>query len=280
MERMPQLPGFHLVRSLGGGPLTTAWAARDERLDWPCVVKVPRPDSTDPETAIKLLQREARAGLRVRHRHLVRVTQAHVTVPPYFLVMDSVPGESLRCRLRRDYRMDVGPTLWIVRQLAQAIAALHREGFLHADVKPENVLVSDQGSVVLIDLGFAHRPGEHAAYYADGCILGTANYLAPELCGRTPEDGPATDVFSLGVVLFEMLTGQLPYPPGTLAQTLRRHECDPPTDIRTLRDLPHGVAHLAVRLLAHDPAARPRASAVVQHLIQLEIDSLGRRSAA
>jgi serine/threonine protein kinase len=279
MERMPQIPGFHLIRSLGGGSLTAVWAARDEQTDWPCVVKVPRLDGPDPETAVKLLQREARAGLRVRHRHLVRVTQAHVTVPPYFLVMDSVPGEPLRSRLRRDYRLEIGPTLWTVRQLAQAIAALHQQGFLHGDVKPENVLVSDQGSVVLIDLGFAHRPGEHAAYYADGCILGTANYLAPELCGRTPEDSPASDVFSLGVVLFEMLTGQLPYPAGTLPKTLRRHECDPPTDIRTLRDLPNGVANLAMRLLAHDQAKRPRASAVVQHLIQLEIDSLGRRAA-
>jgi serine/threonine protein kinase len=280
MDPVPLVPGYHLVRPLGGGPLTAAWEAREQATDWPCVVKTLRADSAEPDAAIKLLQREARAGLRVRNRHVVRVTQAHVTSEPYFLVMDRVPGESLRCRLRREYRLEITPALWLARQLAQAVAALHREGFLHGDIKPENVVVSATGGVVLIDLGFARRPGENAVFHTAGYVLGTANYLAPELCGPQPRDGLAGDLFSLGVTLFEMLTGELPYRPGTLAQTLRRHECDPPLEITRLRELPAGVAQVVMRLLAHDPADRPKAGAVVQQLVQQEIASLGQRGAA
>ena len=123
-------------------------------------VKVVREDWADPITAVKLLQREARAGLSVRHPHLVKIFDVHVTRPPYFLVMEMLPGESLRSRLRRDYRLDTATALWITRQSAEALAALHRVGFIHGDVKPENIRLVDDGTAVLIDFGFAHRPGE------------------------------------------------------------------------------------------------------------------------
>src|SRR5262249_39570417 len=152
--------------------------------------------------------------------------------PPYFLVMDLLPGESLRRRLRRDYRLEVPTALWIVRQTAEGLAALHRAGFMHGDVKPDNVRLLAEGHAILLDLGFAHRPGENASLLAQGYILGTVDSLAPELCQPEPADDYASDLFSLGVMLFEMLTGQLPYPTGTVEQTLRRHGSDPPADIR------------------------------------------------
>ena len=145
-----------------------------------------RDEWDDQATAVKLLHREARAGLNVRHPHLVRVTHAHVTRPPYFLVMDLLPGESLRQRLRRDYRLDPAEAVWLARQTAEALAALHRAGFLHGDVKPDNLRLTTGGSAVLIDLGFAHRPGENAAFLREGYVLGTADYLAPELCDPEP----------------------------------------------------------------------------------------------
>src|SRR5262249_20498043 len=155
---------------------------------------------------------------------------AHVTAPPYFLVMDLLGGESLRRRLRRDYRLDVPTAVWGARQTADALAALHRAGFLHGDVKPDNIRLVDDRTTRLIDLGFAHRLGENAAFLRDGYVLGTANYLAPELCDFKSEAGFSSDIFSLGATLYEMLTGTLPYPAGSLGQTIRRHKCDPPID--------------------------------------------------
>jgi eukaryotic-like serine/threonine-protein kinase len=281
MQAPPRIPGYQLYEHLGGGPLTCVYAARDLAGDQPCAVKVLRPESSGDATAVKLFQREARAGLAVQHPHLVRLLHAHVTRPPYFLVMELLPGESLRRRLRRDYRIDVAATVWIARQTAEALAALHRAGFVHGDVKPDNIRLVDDGTAVLLDLGFAHRPGENVALLKEGYILGTANYLAPEQCAFRNESSTASDLFSLGVTLFEMLTGRLPYPPGSINQTFRRHGCDPPADIRQhAGPLPPVLATLVERLLARRPEDRPRAAAVVPQLIGLEIAALRHRRSA
>jgi serine/threonine protein kinase len=280
MQPLPAIPGYELLDCLGGGPMTAVFAAREYDSDTACAVKMVREDWADQVTAVKLLQREARAGLSVNHPHLVRIRLAHVTRPPYFLVMDLLRGESLRERLRRAYRLGATTALWVVRQAAEALAALHQAGFLHGDVKPDNLRLVDDGAAVLIDLGFTHRPGENAAFLRAGYILGTADYLAPELCSPEPRETFASDLFSLGVTLYEMLTGQLPYPPGSLRQTFRRHQCDPPADIRRQRpELSAELARLVSRLLAHRAGDRPRAVAVVQQLIKLEIATLRRRSA-
>ncbi|HKI37045.1 MAG TPA: serine/threonine-protein kinase [Gemmataceae bacterium] len=279
MQPLPTIPGYELLAPLGGGPITCVYGARDGADDEPCAVKVLRAEWEDDPTAIKLLQREARAGLGVRHPHLVRLLHAHVLRPPYFLVMELLPGESLRRRLRRDYRLDVHTTVWVARQTAEALSALHRAGFVHGDVKPDNVRLVEDGTAVLIDLGFAHRPGENDALLREGYVLGTADYLAPELCRPEPQGGEASDLFSLGVTLFETLTGQLPYPPGTLGQTFRRHGCDPPADVRRCgARLPRELAQLVTRLLARHPEERPKAAAVVRQLIALEIAALRRRA--
>jgi serine/threonine protein kinase len=279
MHAVPEIPGYELLTCLGGGSLTAVYSGRELAGDTPCAVKVLRPDWEDQATAIKLLQREARACLAVQHPQLVRVRDAHVTRPPYFLVMDLLPGESLRSRLRRDYRLEVPTALWIARQTAESLAALHRAGFIHGDVKPDNIRLLQEGHAILLDLGFAHRPGENASLLEQGYILGTLDYLAPELCQPEPTDGFACDLFSLGVTLFEMLTGQLPYPSGTVDQTLRRHGADPPAELRLhAPTVPAPVEILVERLLAHRPTDRPRAGAVVQQMIALEISLLGRRA--
>jgi serine/threonine protein kinase len=158
---------------------------------------------------------------------------------------------------------------------------LHRAGFVHGDVKPDNVRLVDAGSATLIDLGFAHRPGENAHLLRKGYVLGTANYLAPELCACDPAAAYAADLYALGVSLFELLTGRLPYPTGTMAETFRRHRDDAPEDVRKHAPLlPPGLATLVDRLMAKAPAERPKAAGVVQQLVGLEIAELRRRRAA
>lgn len=281
MRPLPQIPGYELYQCLGGGPMTLVYSARDCASDTACAIKLIREDWEDRTTAIKLLQREARAGLNVQHPHLVRFLEAHVTRAPYYLVMELLPGESLRQRLRRDYRLDVSTTLWIIRQTAEALAALHRAGFLHSDIKPENIRLTGDGNVSLIDLGFAHRPGENAYFFANGYVLGTINYLAPELCNDAPQADYRSDLFGLGVTFFEALTGVLPYPHGTIAQTFAHHRGTPPDDIRRhVADLPVALVTLLERMLSRNPAERPRAAAVVQQLIGLEIASMRQRRSA
>src|SRR5579862_7030006 len=119
MMAVPRIPGYELLSCLGGGMLTSVYAARAVDDDATCAIKLLRPDWRDQPVAIKLLQREARACLTVRHPHLVPLQEAHVTSPPYYLVMEMLPGESLRRRLRRDYRLEPQAALWITRQIAE-----------------------------------------------------------------------------------------------------------------------------------------------------------------
>jgi serine/threonine protein kinase len=277
MTVYPSVPGYILLRELGGGPLAHVFVARPADLDAEVAVKRLRDDVADDPTSINLFRREARAALAVKHPHLVRTFDAHVLSRPMFIVMELLPGESLRQRLRRDYRLNLLTALWIARQATEALAAVHRAGFIHGDVKPENVHLADSGRAVLVDLGFAHRPGENAALFRQGYLLGTANYLAPELCGPDPNADVSSDLFALGVMIFEMLTGQLPYPQGTIPETMASHRDNEPAQLG--HGWPPALAELVRRLMARRPAERPRAARVVQELVRLEIAAMGRPGA-
>lgn len=268
----PKIPGYLLLQRLGGGAITSVYEARDEETGAACAVKFLRDDIEDRATAIKLLQREARAGLALRHPHLVRVNQVHVLREPYFLVLELLTGESLRTRLRREYRLSIAEALWITRQTAEALATIHAAGFIHGDVKPDNIRLLSASGVVLTDLGFTHRLGENAAFLREGYLFGTVNYLAPEQCEEWPIESYSTDLYSLGVTLFEMLTGVLPHPVGNLRETMRRLHSEPPTPILEVRnDISPELAHLVGQLLEREPEDRPHASAVVSRLVRLEI---------
>lgn len=260
MNACPPIPGYDLLQCLGGSPLTAVFSARERATGRLHAVKVLRAKCEDFPAALHLLRREARAGLAVRHPHLVPLLDAHVARPPYFLVMELLAGESLRTRLRRDFLLPPSTAIWITRQVAQALAALHRAGFVHGDVKPENVCLIEDGKAVLIDLGFTHRPRENAVLYRRGYLLGTPNYLAPELARGAEGDGFRSDLYSLGVCLSEMLTGQLPTPGvGPI-----------------LSPVPPRLVRLAAALLSEVPAGRPAAGTVVQQLIELEISGFRR----
>jgi serine/threonine protein kinase len=171
--------------------------------------------------------------------------------------------------------------LRVARQSGEALTALHRKGFVHGDVKPDNIRLLDEVTAKIIDLGFAHRPGENAALIEAGYVLGTPDYMSPESCAFIGDPDERSDIYSLGVTLFEMLTGKLPFSPGTTVQTLLRHRSEHPMDIREYDDsLPPALVNLVHRMLAHDATDRPLAPAVVQQLIALEMTTWRHRRSA
>jgi serine/threonine protein kinase len=251
--------------------MTQVFAARQRSSGAACAIKLLRPGLEDPETALYLLRREARAGLTMRHPNILAYQQVHVLRPPYYLVMQLLHGESLRQRLARLPRLDIPAVVAIARQLADGLAALHRKGFVHGDLKPENILLLPGNGVCIVDLGSAHRPGENQRLLDKGYILGTPDYLAPELCAFEPEVNGSSDLFSLGVVLYEMIAGRLPYPSGTTGQTLRCHrDCQPEALPLTSRPLPAALVDLLYRLLDAYPRSRPSASALELQLRVIE----------
>jgi eukaryotic-like serine/threonine-protein kinase len=269
--RPPRLPGYVLGSRLGGGPTCDVYSAAAERGLFEWAVKVLRDDAARDFTNVQLLRREARAGLAVRHPHLVRIVRGVTDgEAPLHLIMRRVSGRSLRAVLRGRGWLGSRLAGSIARQVAAALAALHAAGFVHGDVKPENIHLGPGKTATLLDLGFAHRPGEDTGLLGAGFVLGTANYVAPELCEQPETDGPAADVFSLGVTLFELLTGELPYPDGGIEETMVRHRDSHPESLGRWRGAwPAGMADLVDRMLNRDPDERPTAAQVGRELTKL-----------
>lgn len=279
MPLPPAIPGYELGRRLGGGQLTEVFAARRIRDGVPAAVKVPRTEWADHADAISLLRHEAAALAAVQHRNVVRLIDSGLAHSPFFLAMELLDGGSLRARLRRDFQIAQRDALWVARQIAEGLRAVHEAGLIHGDIKPENVQLTSGGRATLIDLGFARQPGLADAWIAEGYLLGTADYLAPEQLGRNGRPDFASDWYAFGVVLFEMLSGRLPHPHRSPAELINRENLvfDEPSPRSA--DWPPRLASLIAGLLAVVPAQRPRGNLVVHELLALEIAALASRRA-
>jgi len=228
--------------------------------------------------AMSFFRREAAVGRRLSHPHLVSVLTAQVTRPPFYLVMPLLAGRTVEKRLAGDERFSLPHALWIARQTAEALDVLHRAGYLHGDVKPANLMVSAQGHTTLLDLGFV-RELEETGSALDRPVVGTISYLAPELLTSTTRADERSDLYSLGVTLYEMLAGRPPILADSLEQLAEKQQSDAVPDLRAfVPQVPGEVASLVRQLLARDPFRRPRqATEVMRRLVALEISTLPQR---
>lgn len=275
--RPPRLPGYNLGVRLGGGPTCDVYSAVETKTSLSWAIKILRDEAADDPSHVQLLAREAEIGLAVRHPNLVRIVRAGIGPGrPYYLVMERASGASLRQELKRKTWLEPSQVGLIGLQVVGALEALHREGFIHSDVKPDNLHFAPGPWTTLLDLGFAHRPGSDEGTADTGFVLGTANYIAPELCDRSERDGTAADVFSLGVTLFELLTGSLPYPNGDVEQTMLLHRDAQPDSLWEWQGRwPIGLAALLDCMMLREPERRPTAKMVAK-----ELQSMFARSGA
>jgi hypothetical protein len=228
-ERLPgQVGRYRVLGKIGRGGMGVVYKAHDPDLDRVVAVKVPRFDPDEPECQRFL--REARVAAAVRHPHVCPIYDVGVQGVPY-VVMAYVEGGSLDDRLRRQGRYeDPGEAVRLAVQVARGLAAVHACGIVHRDLKPANILLDAAGDALLTDFGLA-RPGEaDARLTPDGAVLGTPSYMAPEQAAGEPgRVDVRTDVYGLGVVLYEMLTGRVPFEGPALALLSRiQHEAAPP----------------------------------------------------
>lgn len=227
---------------------------------------------------MRLMQREAEAGRTVSHPHLVPILGAGVDRPPYYVVMPWLEGATLAGHFAAGRTFSLPQALWIVRQTAEALEALHRSGWIHGDVKPENVMLAPNGHATLFDLNFARRPGESGSA-ADRCVMGTFEYLAPEWLTSTLRADVRSDLYSLGAMFYRILTGRLPFSAESLEELATRHLRDVPPDVRALApQVPGNLARLVHRLLAKDPLRRPQTPGeLCEELTRWEVFTFGER---
>ena len=239
------------------------------------VVKVLRAEHRTNQILISSLSREAAIGRRRHGSHLVPIVNAQLSKPPYFLVYPKLPGTTLSHRLKNGQPISTTTALWIVRQSCDALQTLHQAGWLHGDVKPDNIVVSPSGHVTLLDMGAA-EPIDGQSHLIDTPFLGTLRYTAPERIFSRFAHQVQSDLYSIGVVLFECLTGTVPFDGSSPGDVIDAHRRKPPPDLRRLMpSLSQGVSTLVHHLLAKDPARRPHSvNDVVRTLVALEIETL------
>lgn len=244
-------------------------------------IKVVRQRWQDDPRMREMLRREAHLGRNVSNPHLVPILAAGLLERPPHLVMPLLEGQTLGARLASGKRLGIAVALWIARQVAQGLEALAAEGWMHADVKPSNIFISPAGHVTLIDLGFAQRISEMATM-VDRPILGTLNYIAPELLtAKLPAD-VRSDIFSLGVTLYRTLTGRLPFDAADLGALALLHRQGVATDLRQLcPQASRRAVQLVQSMIAKEPLRRPQSPReLIERLAELEVECFAEREAA
>jgi len=278
----PELGGWRLLGRVGRGQWASVYRA--------CPIHAPDAGAAyavktlhqsrqrDP-VAIEMLAREAEVGRLVSHPHLIAILESHLRRAPHFLVMPWLEGATLHSFAAARRLLDPPTVLWIARQTAEALAALDVAGWMHGDLKPSNIFLSPQGHVTLLDLGLARREDERGA--DPRAITGTGYYLAPEHVGSVYRPDIRSDIYSLGVVLYQLLAGRLPLEGATFESVAAAHTQTAPLNLR--RVTPHvslQVAELVHRMLAKDPLRRPQSpAALVAELVRLEIQTFSERAA-
>lgn len=250
---------YEIVGVLGRGGMATVYRARHPGLGQDVAIKVLHSHLAADPSFVGRFQTEARAVAALRHPNIIRVLDFDAVNDTYFIVMEFVDGETLADHTARlvaeGRRPSAEETLRMFTPLCSALDYAHRQGMIHRDIKPSNILLTREGDPVLTDFGIARILGG-TRYTMTGFVVGSAHYMSPEQAQDLTSD-PRSDLYSLGVVLFETLTGRVPFEGDTTATVLLKHLTAPVPAARTLNpDLPEGIEEIMVKALAKDPNDR------------------------
>ena len=272
VSRPPQ-PGdliadrYELEEVVGTGGMSTVFCARDVQLDRRIAIKILHERFADDPEYLERFRREARAVARLSHPNIVTVIDRGVDDGRQYIVFEYVEGENLKELVQRTGRLPVRRALELALAVADGLSFAHEHGLVHRDVKPQNVLLSREGELKVTDFGIARSLHVEHGVTQTGTVLGTSEYLAPEQASGKPVS-PATDVYSLGVVLWELLAGDVPFEGENFVAVALRHLNEPPPDLRERRpDVSPRLAAAVECALAKDPARRfPSMAALAREL--------------
>ena len=246
---------YRVTRRLARGGMATVYVAQDERLERPVALKVMHPYLAESDAFVERFHREARAAARIVHPGVVSVFDQGVVSGQGFLVMELIDGTNLRALLNAQGAFTIPQALRYTTDILEALRAAHRMGVIHRDIKPENILVPTDGPAKVADFGLA-RAASEGSMFTTGNMLGTVAYIAPEIVLTTEADA-RSDLYSVGIMLYEMLTGAVPWADESALQIASHHVSDDvPSPSATLPWIPREIDDLVAALTARDPANR------------------------
>ncbi len=277
MARAVYIGRYKVIEEIGRGGMGIVYRGEDPVLERPVAIKVLPPKKTAQKKAVQRFLREARVSARLDHPHIVKVYDIGEEDGIYHIVMEYVPGDSLRDILEReineDADVDIRAASAFFRQLCSALAYAHGQKITHRDIKPENVKITEDGKVKLMDFGIAVLDDSHSITEA-GSMMGTIAYFSPEQA-RGAEADYRADIYSLGVVFYEMLTLCLPFEAASIPEMIHKHlHSDPVKPSKRNPAIPEVLEKLILRCLEKEPERRYQSAAEMEKYITGYLDGV------
>jgi serine/threonine protein kinase len=246
---------YEVIEELGQGGMGKVYKVYDRRIKDVVALKLIRPEVSLSEKAVERFKNELRIARKIAHRYVCRMYDVGEEGFAHFITMEYVPGEDLKAFIRRSGQITPSKAVSLAQQVAEGLAEAHHLGVVHRDLKPQNIMIDKQGNSRIMDFGIA-RIQEAEGLTGTGAIIGTPEYMSPEQAELKDVD-PRTDIYALGVVLFEMVTGKVPFEGETPLSVALKHRSVPPQNPRELNpNISPALAEVILKCLAKDRAKR------------------------
>ena len=255
-DSVPEKLGkYKIIEEVGRGGFAAVYKAVDTTLNRTVALKCLAPHLLWDPTFVQRFQREAEVAANLDHPHVVTIYEVGQIEGVYFIAMQFLAGRTLSQTLEAEGPLPVSQVQTIIEQIASALDYAHARGLVHRDIKPSNIIVADDGRATLTDFGLV-KAGEGTKLSTTGVVFGTPEYMSPEQAEGGKELDARSDIYSLGVVLFEMLAGRIPFVADTPLTVMYKHVHEPPPLDELPSDLPQGVVAVVEKALAKEPADR------------------------
>ncbi len=268
---------YKIEALLGQGGMSAVYKAHDPNLNRAVAVKLIHPHLSSNEDFIWRFKKEASVVAGLRHPNIVQVFDYNTEADVHYMVLEYIAGQSVQEALKelrkKNARMSIAQAIEIIIQICDALAYAHRHGTIHRDIKPANIMLDPQGRAVLMDFGIVKIVGS-TTHTAAGAVVGTARYMSPEVIRGEPLD-ERSDLYSLGVTLFEMVSGEPPFDARTAIALLERHIREPVPDIRDFRpEAPAGLSRIIYKAMEKTREARYHSAAEMAADLRELLDGL------
>ena len=239
---------YEILQVLGEGGMAFVYKARDTQLERFVAIKTLKPSYVNQETFVDRFKREARTAANLNHPNIVQIFDWGIEEEPYF-VMEYIEGDTLTSIISKNKTISLSDILFIGAQVSNGLHAAHQKGLVHRDIKPGNIMITPDGKVKVTDFGIVSLQNEESDITKTGSVLGTASYISPEQAQGKPVS-IESDLYSLGTVLYELITGKTPFSGDSPISTATKHLTEKPEKLSTFRkDLPKGVESAILKLL-------------------------------
>jgi serine/threonine protein kinase len=256
IERGTNLFGrYEVIEEIGSGGMGTVYRVFDKTINEMVALKIIRPEIATDKNVIDRFGQELKTARKISHRHVCRMFDIGEEAGVHYITMEYITGEDLRSLIKRIGQLTVAKTINIARQICEGLAEAHAMGVVHRDLKPQNIMIDGEGNAKIMDFGIA-RFVRAKGLTTTGTIIGTPEYMSPEQAEGKGID-QRSDIYSLGILLFEALTGQVPFEGGTPLSVAMKHKMEPPPDPRKLNvQIPGDLGKLILKCLEKEQEQR------------------------